>query len=69
MNRYEFTYYGFIPIYNDFDQEWVIIEANSEFEARVKLKKRKIIASEIPTLVSINGKKIKTIESESLLKD
>jgi hypothetical protein len=33
MKKFEFEFYGFIPSYGDFDQEWVTISAESEDEA------------------------------------
>ena len=36
MNNYTFTYYGFIPGYDDFDQEWFDINANTLEEAKAK---------------------------------
>lgn len=39
MKKYLFDYYGFIPSYGDFDQNWIEIEANSEEEAWEKFNK------------------------------
>ena len=33
MKKFEFEFYGFIPSYGDFDQEWVTISAETEDEA------------------------------------
>jgi hypothetical protein len=42
MNIYTFTGVAFVPGYNDFDQEWVNITAQTEAEARTLLSKLKI---------------------------
>ena len=39
MKKFEFEFYGFIPSYGDFDQEWVTISAESEDEAWKKFNK------------------------------
>ena len=33
MRNYMFTYYGFIPSYGDFDQDWFLCEAENEEKA------------------------------------
>ena len=55
MHTYEFTYYGFIPVYNDFDQEWLTIQAESYDEAVKQLKTKNIFATSAPVLSSVDG--------------
>ena len=55
MHTYEFTYYGFIPVYNDFDQEWLTIQAESYDEAVKQLKTKNIFATSDPVLTSVDG--------------
>ena len=33
LKEFEFSYYGWLPSYGDFDQEWETIHAHSEEEA------------------------------------
>lgn len=33
LKKFEFSYYGWLPSYGDFDQEWETILANSKEEA------------------------------------
>ncbi len=62
LNTYVFTYFGYVPIYNDFDQEWVTIEAKNYADAVNKLNKNNIFALSM-TLESINGVKF-TVECD-----
>mgnify|MGYP005852413581 CR=1 FL=1 len=54
MSKFEFTWYGFILGYDDFDQEHVIITAENETAARQILNKR-CIATHEPHLIAIDG--------------
>lgn len=62
MNKYTFTYYGWIPGYNDFDQEWIDVEADSYEEAIVKLRKLVRFAKSEPALYAVNGRVIQNLE-------
>lgn len=64
MNTYTFTYYGFIPGYNDFDQDWFDIKANTIDEAWKKVEQMKLFAKSGPVLVAYNGNDIKHLEPE-----
>jgi len=57
LNEYTFTYYGFIPSYGDFDQEWITIRAKNYVEALNLLKNKKnvIYTKYKPVLESVNG--------------
>jgi len=55
MHTYVFTYYGFVPAYNDFDQEWVTIRANSLDDAWNDLYSRTIYTKYQPVLESVDG--------------
>lgn len=55
MNTYTFTYYGWIPGYNDFDQDWVDIKADTVEEAQQKANEYVKFSKHDPLLVSING--------------
>lgn len=33
MKEYTFSYYGWIPHYRDFDQDWITIQAEDEYKA------------------------------------
>ena len=55
MHTYIFTYYGFIPGYNDFDQEWITIKADNLEDALNDLKSRTIYTKYVPVLESIDG--------------
>ena len=39
MKKYNFSYYGWIPGYDDFDQDWITIEAESEEAAWEEFKR------------------------------
>jgi hypothetical protein len=55
MNTYTFTYYGWIPGYNDFDQEWFDVVAASPEEA-LKIAQQHIkFVKYGPSLVAVNG--------------
>ena len=60
MKEYTFTYYGWIPGYNDFDQDWITVSATSEEEAREKLKEYKHLryAKGEPVLESVEDCKV-----------
>lgn len=55
MNKYTFTYYGWIPGYNDFDQDWIDVEANTVEEAQKEAEKYVKFAKHGPALVAVNG--------------
>ena len=55
MNTYTFTYYGFVPGYNDFDQDWIDIIAPSIEEAVDLAKKQVPYRKSDLELVAING--------------
>lgn len=57
MNTYTFTYYGWIPSYGDFDQEWFDVKADTEEQAWEKVKLMKLFAKSGPELESVNGVK------------
>jgi len=58
MHTYIFTYYGFVPGYNDFDQEWITIIAKDLEDAMNDLKSRTIYTKHTPILESIDGERI-----------
>jgi len=60
LNNYTFEYYGWIPGYNDFDQEWITISAASKEEAWAQVNKMKLYAKYGPGLTEINGQRIET---------
>ena len=56
MNTYTFSYYGFIPGYNDFDIDWFDVKASSVAEAQEIVKTYDWIMAKCgPELVAING--------------
>ena len=62
MNNYTFTYYGFIPGYDDFDQEWFDINANTLEEAKAEMATYKwIYAKYGPELYAYNGVEVKNL--------
>lgn len=61
MNTYTFTYYGWIPGYDDFDQDWIDVKANTLEEALTKLNKMKLFIKVGPELVGFNGTEIKDL--------
>ena len=60
LNSYTFEYYGWIPGYNDFDQEWITITAVSKEDAWAQINKMKLYAKYGPRLTEINGQGIET---------
>ena len=62
MHTYTFTYYGWIPGYNDFDQEWFDVEANTLEEAWDKVNGQKIFGIKSgPALAAIDGESINSL--------
>ena len=60
MNTYTFTYYGFIPGYNDFDQDWFDVKANTLEEAKAEMATYKWLwAKHGPELCAYNGTDLK----------
>jgi hypothetical protein len=57
-DQYTFTYYGFIPSYKDFDQDWFTINALSIEDAWSKVRRMKLFLKSEVTLDCINGKKV-----------
>jgi hypothetical protein len=57
MNTYEFSGVRFVPGYNDWDQDWVNIEAENEEEAWEKFRKLRWIHKGVG-ICSINGVKV-----------
>ena len=55
LNEYTFTYYGYIPSYGDFDQDWITIRAGDYEDALNQLKTKPIYTKYTPVLESING--------------
>jgi hypothetical protein len=59
MKKYTFCYYGWLPYYEDFDVDWVDVEATSEEEARENLaqmvKDKKLFPKGDFGLEAING--------------
>lgn len=53
MNTYTFTGVAFVPGYNDFDQEWATVTAQTEDEARTKLSKLKIYWKGSPVIEKV----------------
>lgn len=64
MNKYTFTYIAWIPGYDDFDQDWVDIEAETYEEALILLHKSKAtqFAKSEPALYAVNGRVIENLE-------
>lgn len=60
---YTFTYYGWIPGYNDFDQDWFDVEAYTYAEAFERAKEIAKLAKYGPALVAINGNSVESIEA------
>ena len=58
MNTYTFTYYGWIPGYDDFDQDWFDVKADSLDEAWSKVNEMKLLIKSGPALVGYNGTEI-----------
>ena len=69
MNTYTFTYYGWIPSYGDFDQEWFDIKANSLVEAQEEVNKMKLIIKGKggPGLDMVNGIDKKNLTPEQII--
>jgi hypothetical protein len=57
MNTYEFSGIRFVPGYNDWDQDWVNIEAETEEEAWEKFRKLRWIYKGVGVCY-INGVKV-----------
>jgi hypothetical protein len=58
LHTYVFTYYGFIPGYNDFDQEWITIIADNLEDAWNEAYSRTIYNKYPLMLESIDGERI-----------
>jgi hypothetical protein len=54
MNEYEFSGMRFVPGYNDWDQDWIIIRANTEEEAWEMFRKHRWITKGVG-ISRING--------------
>jgi hypothetical protein len=69
MNTYTFTYYGWIPSYGDFDQEWFEVEAASLLEAKEKVGKMKLIIKGKggPGLDMVNGIDVKDLTPQQVI--
>ena len=69
MNTYTFTYYGWIPGYNDFDQDWFDVKANSLVEAKEQVKKMKLFikGSGEPGLDAVNGINRKNLTPQNII--
>jgi len=63
MNTYTFTYYGWIPGYNDFDQDWFDVKAHCYEEAYQQALLIAKLAKHGPGLVAINGHSIESIDA------
>lgn len=57
-HRYNFTWYGWVPSYGDFDQDWMEIKAKSDAEAIEKLSEYK------PLQYSKGGVSLDTLDGE-----
>ena len=69
MNIYTFTYYGWIPSYGDFDQEWFDITAPTLAAALEQVDKMKIIIKGKggPGLDAVNGIRKKDLTPEQII--
>jgi hypothetical protein len=69
MNTYTFTYYGWIPSYGDFDQEWFEVEAASLLEAKEIVSKMKLIIKGKggPGLDMVNGIDVKDLTPQQVI--
>ena len=69
MNTYTFTYYGWIPGYNDFDQDWFDVKANSLADAKEQVKKMKLFikGSGEPGLDAVNEIQCKNLTAEQII--
>lgn len=63
MNTYTFTYYGWIPGYDDFDQDWIDVKADTLDEALEKVNKMKLFIKVGPALVGYNGTEISDLKT------
>lgn len=69
MNTYTFTYYGWIPSYGDFDQEWFEVKAASLLEAKEIVSKMKLIIKGKggPGLDMVNGIDVKDLTPQQVI--
>jgi len=63
MNTYTFTYYGWIPGYDDFDQDWIDVKADTIEEALTKVKQMKLFIKAGPELVGYNGVELENLKT------